>query len=127
MRRFPCPTARCLLLILLLCSCPPVHGQTVKLQGQIRDITGAVLPNARVLLIDLTTLEIQRTASDSTGEFEFNGLNRTPYELKAACPGFVTGSAKVLERVDKVGFTDPNPPPTITVKVKITLTVRSAN
>ncbi len=101
--------------------------QTVKLMGQVVDRSGAPVANARVLLIDLNTLEIQRTSSDDRGSFEFNGLSRTPYEVKAACPNFVTGSAKVFELVDSVGFIDPNPPPFLTVNVKITISVKSAS
>ena len=83
------------------------------------------MPHARVLLIDVNTLDIQRTSSDDKGAFEFDGLNRTPYEVKAACPNFVTGSAKVFELVDRSGFIDPNPPPSLTLNIKITLTVKS--
>jgi hypothetical protein len=102
----------------------PVSAQTVKVQGYVVDMTGAPVPNARVLLIDLTTLEIQRVSSDSKGAFEFNGLTRTPYEIKAASQGFVTGSTKIFGFGDKV-LVSPNPPPPLTVEVKITLIVGS--
>ena len=117
--------ARCILLIAALCFCVPAGAQTVKVQGQVVDVTGAAVPNARVLLIDLTTLEIERTSSDGKGAFEFNGLTRKPYEVKAAYTGFVTGAAKIFELVDSVGFTDPNPPSSFTLTVKITLRVGS--
>lgn len=103
----------------------PAGAQSVKVQGQVVDVTGAPVPNARVLLIDLTTLEIQRTSSDGKGAFEFNGLKRQPYEVKAASTGFVTGSAEILALVDSAGFRDPNPPSSFTLTVKITLKVGS--
>jgi hypothetical protein len=117
--------SKCVSLAAVLCFCLPAYGQLVTIQGKVVDQTGAPVPNARVLLIDLLTLEIQRTSSDSNGVFAFNGLERSPYEVKAASPGFVTGSAKVLELVDKVAVISANPPPPMTLKVKITLTVRS--
>jgi len=117
--------ARCILLIAALCFFVPAGAQSVKVQGQVVDVTGAPVPNARVLLIDLTTLEIQRTSSDGKGAFEFNGLKRQPYEVKAASTGFVTGSAEILASVDSAGFRDPNPPSSFTLTVKITLKVGS--
>lgn len=117
--------ARFILLVAVLCLSLSASGQTVKLLGKVVDRSGAPVPNARVLLIDLNTLEIQRTSADDQGAFQFNGLDRTPYEVKVACRGFVTGSAKVLELVDRAGFIDPNPPPSLTLDVKIVLAVKS--
>jgi hypothetical protein len=101
-------------------------AQTLRILGQVVDKSGARVPKARVLLIDLNALEIQRTSSDDKGEFEFKGLNLTPYEIKAACQGFVTGSAKILELVDRGTVITPSPPPSLTLNVKITLAVKSA-
>jgi protocatechuate 3,4-dioxygenase beta subunit len=120
-------TAWFLVLVAVSCLCVPACGQTVKLLGQVVDGSGAPVPNARVLLIELNTLEIRRASSDDKGTFEFSGLTRTPYEVKAACPNFVTGSAKVFELVDSVGFSDPNADASLTVKVRIRLAVKSAS
>lgn len=118
--------AHFILLIAVLCLCVSACGQTVKLLGQVVDRGGAPVPNARVLLIDLNSLEVRYTSSDDKGDFEFSGLSLTPYEIKAACPNFVTGSAKVLESVDRGPVITPNPPPSLTLNVKITLAVKSS-
>jgi hypothetical protein len=119
-------TTRFILLSAVLCLCVSACGQTVKLLGEVVDASGAPVPNARVLLIDLNSLEVRRTSSDDKGAFEFSGLTLTPYEIKAACRSFVTGSAKVLELVDKGPVILTNPPLSVTLNATITLSVKSS-
>ncbi len=67
-----------------------VHGQSSAITGRVLDGTdGSGLPNAPVLLVDGTDTTRQRNAlADSTGRYEFRGLPKGTYMLRAAFTGF---------------------------------------
>jgi len=78
-------------IALLLCNLPSAHAQnagTASLQGTVTDATGAVIPNAEVLLTDNAT-HIQRKASSaSSGLYTFPNIPVGTYTLGVTVPGF---------------------------------------
>ncbi len=67
------------------------------LQGAITDVTGAVVPNARISFVSQTD---QRTATtDGEGRYSIGGLTPGLYTVSAEAPGFKTTQAKNVEVV----------------------------
>jgi hypothetical protein len=62
------------------------------LTGTVVDPTGAVIPNARVVLSGPISSE---TRTNKQGEFAMRGLRLAPYTLKLKSPGFRTRSRRV--------------------------------
>src|SRR5262245_62157348 len=58
------------------------------ISGTITDSTGAVVPNATVVLKDEGTGIGKRTTANSQGEFLFPDLNFGMYEISVSVPGF---------------------------------------
>jgi TonB family protein len=56
--------------------------------GAILDPHGAVLPGARVMLVNAERQSRYEVASDRSGRFEFAGLASGRYQLQADVPGF---------------------------------------
>lgn len=59
-----------------------------ELTGTVTDTTGAVVPEASVVLTDPATAYTRATTSGSTGLYDFNGLNPGNYNLKVSAKGF---------------------------------------
>ena len=78
-----------LLLVLVL----PLHAQvagTASIQGTISDPSGAVLPNATVVLTNTAT-QVQRTATaDSSGLYSFPNIDIGTYNMTVTAGGFQT-------------------------------------
>jgi len=60
------------------------------LTGTVVDPLGAVLPNARVTLVQPARQARYEISTDRTGQFEFQGLPSGDYQLEASTPGFQT-------------------------------------
>jgi hypothetical protein len=65
---------------------------TGNIQGTVSDSTGAVVPNASVVLTSEATHESRRTSSDTAGIYVFPGVPVGKYDLTARAPGFRTYS-----------------------------------
>jgi len=78
-----------LLLVLVL----PLHAQvagTASIQGTISDPSGAVLPNATVVLTNTAT-QVQRTATaDASGLYSFPNIDIGTYNMTVTAQGFQT-------------------------------------
>lgn len=57
------------------------------LQGRITDASGAVVPDARIVLLDLATDAERATSSDARGEYRFDVLPIGTYRLRVESPG----------------------------------------
>jgi hypothetical protein len=115
------------------------YAETPEIKGQVLDPTSAVVPNARVLLIELATLETRLVTTDREGRFSFsNNLTYPEYEVKVACPGFVTHSEQVrlqprgnvvvvpgIQTMPADGVVAPEAKPTNVVTLKIKLKIGS--
>lgn len=115
---------RCCLRILItamVCLVPVVSGAQGRTVGQVvgtvRDASGAVIPNADLVLIDTNTGNIAETKSGSDGGFVFPNLQPGTYTLTATAPGFTpvtlpkvevqtSRSTDVSVRFDVAGVTE---------------------
>ena len=59
-------------------------------QGVASDKTGAVIPSAKIVLINTDTGVAQTTISDARGEYRFVSLAPGPYEVTTSATGFAT-------------------------------------
>jgi hypothetical protein len=66
------------------------------LRGTVTDTQGAVVPGAKVTLVDTGTNKTLVSTSDANGLYEFNALAPNPYQLTVEHDGF---KKKVLEHV----------------------------
>jgi hypothetical protein len=60
------------------------------LGGVVTDTTGAVIPNATVIVTNTATSQTFTTVTGSTGLYAFQGLNPGVYRLEARARGFQT-------------------------------------
>lgn len=67
-----------------------IHAQTSKgiLAGIVRDSTGAVVPNADILITNEDTGETRTVTSSSTGAFRVEAINPGRYRIHVTTPGF---------------------------------------
>ncbi len=80
-------------VVLFLASEPMVQAQlriVGSISGTIQDQTGAVIPNASVVLQDTKTGIKKETASTGGGTFLFSDLATGLYEITVTAPGFQT-------------------------------------
>ncbi len=89
--------------VFLLLLCFPTIGNSqirdTTLQGQIVDASGAPMPGARLLVINLDTLDEQRAVIKANGKFMFPQMPPGDYALIAASPVDTPCFRPVVERV----------------------------
>jgi len=84
----------CLLLLILVApQAPAPQGPTVS--GTVRDQTGAVLPGARVELIDATGTVVRSGATDAGGNYTFDAVPPGAYDVAAEYEGFRRVTARI--------------------------------
>jgi hypothetical protein len=87
-------------------------GQTFgSITGEVRDPSGAVMPNASVTATNVATSVSRATATNDSGVYNFPDLNPATYQVKVSAPGFQTTTSTVEIQVQQ------------TARVDITLTV----
>ena len=101
------PVVRSLLCVstFLLCAVAWAFGQAGRgsISGLVTDPTGALVPGAKVILLDRATGATQRTVTSSAGLYTFVSLNPGEYEVTASQTGFVRVALdKVIVNVDQV-------------------------
>jgi len=71
---------------------PPVPAQTVgaSLQGLVADSSGAALPNARVLVLNVSTGATRELTTDQSGRYRVPVLPPGDYEVHVTASGFQT-------------------------------------
>jgi hypothetical protein len=87
-----------LFLVLIAAAFTPAFGQltTADIVGTATDSTGAIVPNANVLLINLATHEQRKATTNATGDFLFTLLPTGHYSITVKYPGFKTYTTKDL-------------------------------
>ncbi|WP_109488505.1 TonB-dependent receptor [Occallatibacter savannae] len=76
-------------VMLLLAAQPTAYAQfNSSLEGVISDQTGAVMPDARVVLRDVATNITRVGTTNASGYFRFNGLGPGSYEIAVEANGF---------------------------------------
>ena len=84
--------------VILLAMSMPLPGQvlTSRVDGTVRDQTGAFMPGVSVQLTNVETNAARETVTNAIGLFVFPQIPRGPYRLAAQLPGFKTA---ILEGV----------------------------
>jgi hypothetical protein len=86
--------ASVLLAVLALFSVSsPAQTFRGSINGTVTDISGAVIPGAKITATDTATAAIHETVSSGAGEFSFNDLPQSTYTVKAQAAGFQTTEA----------------------------------
>jgi outer membrane receptor protein involved in Fe transport len=76
------------ILLALQTSAHPITGVAI-------DTTGAVLPNADVILTTTAGVTLQQTTTDAAGNFRFDGVPQGRYEVHVTFEGFQPTTARV--------------------------------
>ena len=76
-----------------------MFGQTdsARLEGTIHDPTGAVVPNAKLTLVNTATQSHSEGTSDAAGGFIFASVQPGSYDLTVEAPGFRKANLNKLE------------------------------
>ncbi len=108
---------RHVMLIIGLClSAGFAAGQTFgSITGEVRDPSGAVMPNASVTATNVGTSVSRATATNDSGVYNFPDLIPATYQVKVGAPGFQTTTSTVEIQVQQ------------TARVDFTLTVGQAS
>src|ERR1700730_5021712 len=80
-------------LFLLVCFVGMLFSQGTDLgtiRGTVTDATGAVVPNAKVVITDLQTNIDRELKTNNDGNYEAFGLKAGSYKLVVTMPGFAT-------------------------------------
>jgi carboxypeptidase family protein len=89
--------------VVLLLLCLPMVGNSqardITLQGKIVDASGASVPETRLLVINLDTLEERRAVVKTDGKFAFQQMSPGDYAVIAASPTDVPCFRSAMERV----------------------------
>jgi hypothetical protein len=67
--------------------------ETATVLGSVRDKTGAVVPGAAVVLLNLGTGQTQEQTTDAAGNYEFFTVRVGTYKVTGALTGFTTAAA----------------------------------
>ena len=89
----------CLLSLLFLLATGHSQVRETLLQGQVVDASGAPVPETRLVVVNLNTLEEQRSVVKEKGKFSFTQLPPGDYALIAAAPVDTPCFRPVVERV----------------------------
>src|SRR5581483_1941987 len=113
------PIFRGVCLALLLClGVVPAFAQTgsAPVQGAVRDATGAVVPNAEVVLTKTDTAVVQKTKTNEAGLYVFPASPIGPYNLTVSAPGMETWEGNLVLQAGLAASVD------VTLKVGATST-----
>jgi hypothetical protein len=74
-----------------------------RITGKVSDAEGAVIPNAKVTIINVATGHSSKVVTNQMGEFQAPPLPLGTYKVKVSCKGFETTEtpARTLE-IDQV-------------------------
>ena len=78
--------------ICLLCA-PMLFGQGTDLgtiRGTVTDSSGALVPNAKVVIVDLSTGSTRETVTNSQGDYQAFGIKPGNYKVSVSAPGMST-------------------------------------
>ncbi len=97
------PVKRSIQTVVLLLLCFPMMGDSqirdTTLQGQVVDASGAPVPETRLLVVNLDTLEEQRAVVKPDGKFSFQQMSPGDYVVVAAAPTDAPCFRPAMERV----------------------------
>ncbi len=81
-----------LLMLLCFANTPAAHAQTDSgsVTGTVVDNTGAAIPGAQVVVVDIDNNATQTVQSGGAGDFSVSALRQGNYKAKVTAPGFQT-------------------------------------
>src|SRR5512146_2823519 len=83
------PLVTLMLVLVLLTSAAVAQTGFSGLRGNVTDVTGAVVPGAKVVLTEPATgVQVRSSVTDSQGNFEFPNLKPGTYEVRSQMAGF---------------------------------------
>lgn len=82
------------------------QASTATLSGTVRDLTGGVIPGAKVSLTDQDTNETARSSTNGVGYYVFPGLVPGPYRLVVEVPGMQRFEGNVTVQVQQSEVVD---------------------
>jgi Carboxypeptidase regulatory-like domain/TonB dependent receptor len=99
----------CLLVVVLGFGCAQLlfaQGTDLgTIRGSVSDATGAAIPNAKVVVLDLSTNTTRETTSNSRGDYQMFGLRAGRYKVSVSAPSMGTTDLTgiILNGSDVVG------------------------
>ena len=98
-----------LLITLCLTVLPGLYAQTGNgsIQGTVKDVSGAVIPGAKVVLVHLDTNRQYETTTNGVGFYVFPSVLIGNYKLTVSAPGMETWEGKLLLQVLQTATVDP--------------------
>src|SRR5256885_16324895 len=85
---------RCFALLALCLGCAQLlfaQGTDLgTIRGLVTDSSGAVIPNAKVIILDLGTNPTRETSTNARGEYQMFGLRSGSYKVSVSAPGWTT-------------------------------------
>lgn len=105
-------TFRCVALLFVLSVVTAFGQSSSSLGGLVTDPSGAVVPNARILVVNSATNSRRDAQTDSQGRYSLAQLQPGDYQVTAAAPGF----AEVLVRDVRVLV---NTPATVDIRFEV--------
>jgi len=79
-----------LVIALVFCLSLPAQETTAGLQGTVKDVSGASVPNATLEITGPALIGSRKVQTDTTGAYRFAQLPPGEYTLTANAPGFAT-------------------------------------
>jgi hypothetical protein len=83
------------------------QASTATVSGTVRDQSGAVIPNAPVVLTKTDTNATARSSTNEAGLFAFPGVVPGPYKLEVTSPGMQSYEATLTVQVQQSILIDP--------------------
>ena len=83
--------SRLWVILIMLCTAPAIlwgQAATTSLKGTVSDSTGALIPNAQVVLTNVSLGTSQTVKTGGQGQYEFQFLAPGTYNLTVSAPGF---------------------------------------
>jgi hypothetical protein len=100
---------RSILAAAILCGCPVFAQTSAGLKGVVTDSTGALVPNAEIVVTNLNTGARRQTITNETGAYEIPLLQPGHYTVSGRKPGFKQavreGVELELNQVAQIDFT----------------------
>lgn len=90
----------CFLILLAACCLGSAQARAALVKGSVRDRTGAVVTDARIILEAPDGR--RETVADASGQFEFTGLTLGRFTLRAEAPGYRSVSQSDFAEIDTV-------------------------
>jgi hypothetical protein len=90
LKRLATPKWLALSFLALFATCMIAQETTGGIQGTVEDPSGAIVPNAHVVVTGTTLIGSKEVVTDASGYYRFANLPPGTYELKATAEGFDT-------------------------------------